>query len=308
MDFEGLHADQNLWMNKHFTSGRSGEQIQYVVLHYNGGDLSFQGCYDTWQTRRASAHYQVQSDGQVGQFVHDLDTAWHAGYMPANKRSIGIEHANQGDSITDQCIVSGSHLTAAICKAYGLGRPEWGSNVFPHNRFSSTDCPGPLREGTRFHDSYMQYAGEWYDAMENGTEPENQVPASPQPINDTSLGDLTWWGPKFTLALQDQLGSEYHDGIVSRQPYPNKKYLARADEASWQFKHLVRNGSPLIESLQSKIGANSDGFFGHESVKALQQWLVNKGYSIGQSGVDGYMGADTTTAIGNALNDGAFRG
>lgn len=171
MDFENLKADVNRIMPTHFTKGRRGRTLQFTVIHYNDGDLSVEDCYNVWQLREASAHYQVASDGTVGQLVWDADTAWHAGNWDANCKSIGIEHANQGDSITDACLESGAHLLAAIHKFYGLGRPEWGVNVFPHCRFSATDCPGPLKEGTSFHNRYMARAQQWYDAMVGGTEP-----------------------------------------------------------------------------------------------------------------------------------------
>lgn len=171
MDFENLSADVERILTQHYTAGRSGRSIEFTVLHYNAGDLTVEDCYQIWQSREASAQYQVCSDGTVGQLVNDWDTAWHAGDWDANCRSIGIEHANQGDSITDACLESGAHLVAAIHKTYGLGRPEWGVNVFPHSHFAATQCPGPLREGTTYHNRYMARAQQWYDAMVSGTEP-----------------------------------------------------------------------------------------------------------------------------------------
>lgn len=171
MDFENLKADVDRILSTHFTKGRSGRTLQFTVLHYNAGDLSVEDCYNTWQSREASAQYQVQSDGIIGQLVWDADTAWHAGNWDANCKSIGIEYANQGDSITDACLESGAHLLAAIHKFYGLGRPEWGVNVFPHCHFSATSCPGPLKEGTSYHNRYMARAQQWYDAMVDGTDP-----------------------------------------------------------------------------------------------------------------------------------------
>lgn len=171
MDFQRLAADVDKIMAKHYTKGRNGRKIEHVVLHYNYGDLTVEGCYDVWQAREASAHYQVESSGRVGQLVHDRDTARHAGDWNENCRSIGIEHANRGDSITDACLESGAHLTAAVCRAYGLGRPGWLVNVFPHRSFKSTSCPGPLKEGTSYHNRYMARAQQWYDAMVAGTEP-----------------------------------------------------------------------------------------------------------------------------------------
>lgn len=171
MDFENLTADVERILTQHYTAGRSGRSIEFTVLHYNAGDLTVEDCYNIWQSREASAQYQVESSGRVGQLVNDWDTAWHAGDWDANCRSIGIEHANQGDSITDACLESGAHLVAAIHKTYGLGRPEWMVNVFPHCHFSATSCPGPLKEGTSYHSRYMARAQQWYDAMMDGTDP-----------------------------------------------------------------------------------------------------------------------------------------
>lgn len=120
MDFENLNADVNKILTKHFTRGRGGYGIEFVVIHYNAGDLTVEGCYNVWQTREASAHYQVESSGRIGQLVWDGDMAWHAGNGTANRKSIGIEHANQGNTMTDACIENGAHLCAAICKYYKL--------------------------------------------------------------------------------------------------------------------------------------------------------------------------------------------
>lgn len=165
MNFDTLEADENLILSQHFTSGRAGQSIQYVVIHHNAGDLSIRDCYNVWQSRPASAHYQVDRNGRIGQLVWDSDTAWHAGNWTANCQSIGIEHANQGDSMTDATIENGAHLVASICKYYGLGRPTWGVNVFPHSHFSATACPGCLRQGTDFHNRYMELAGRFYDGV-----------------------------------------------------------------------------------------------------------------------------------------------
>lgn len=172
MDFENLKADVERILTQHYTAGRSGHSIEFTVLHYNAGDLTVEDCYNVWQSREASAQYQVCSDGTVGQLVNDWDTAWHAGDYDANCRSIGIEHANQGDSITDACLESGAHLVAAIHKYYSIGRPEWMRNVFPHCHFSPTSCPGPLKEGTSYHDRYIERAQYWYDVM-TGTKTES---------------------------------------------------------------------------------------------------------------------------------------
>ena len=169
MDWGNLVADKNMILGVHYTPGRS-QGIRGIVLHHNAGNLTIEDCYNVWNNREASAHYQVQGDGLIGQLVNDWDTAWHAG--DANPWSIGIEHANNQFgpwTISDACLESGAHLVAAICKYYGLGRPQWGVNVFGHSDFMATACPGEIAGSQNA--AYMQRAQQWYDAMCDGTDP-----------------------------------------------------------------------------------------------------------------------------------------
>ena len=305
MDFAGLHADRNRILTKHFTPGRDGRSISSVVLHYNDGDLSIDGCYDTWQTRQASAHYQVQSDGLIGQLVWDGNTAWHAGDWDANCRSIGIEHANRGDSLTDECIESGAHLVAAICAYYKLGRPQWEVNVFPHNHFSSTDCPGPLREGTSYHDRYMARAAEWYDAMVGGTQPgPPQQGGAPAPAPSLDLGDTSWTGPRMLAEWQRQLGTTADGRLSNQSSYNRTKVQVRIESGVYDGLYNA-HGSSMVRVLQSRLGTGVDGQMGPGTVKALQQWL-NDTVGAGLD-VDGYYGPATSRAVGTALERGAFR-
>lgn len=177
-NWDTLEADINLILDKHFTGGRDGRKIDKVILHHNGGNLTGQGCYNVWQTREASAHYQVDSNGVVSQHVWDSDTAWHAGNWDANTTSIGIEHADVSTNpwkISDACLDNGAHLTAAVCKYYGLGRPTYGKNVFFHKDFSATECPASIAGSQR--DAYLTRAQEWYDKM-TSTNPATATPTT----------------------------------------------------------------------------------------------------------------------------------
>lgn len=67
----------------------------------------------------------MESSGRIRQLVWDRDTAWHTENAANNRRSIGIEHANKADgTITEKCLDNGAHLVAALCRLYGLGRPQ----------------------------------------------------------------------------------------------------------------------------------------------------------------------------------------
>lgn len=188
-DWVNLVADKQLFIRKHYTPGRRS-RLRAIVLHHNAGTLTTEGCYWAWQTRKASAHYQVEADGTIGQLVADRDTAWHAG--PANSYTIGIEHANNrlapAWTISDATLENGAHLVAALCLAYGLGVPTWGVNVYPHQHFMSTGCPGAIAGSQR--DRYMGRARAWYEAMKNSKPIEN---VSRKDTEMLLLVDSKWW-------------------------------------------------------------------------------------------------------------------
>ncbi len=164
--WENLEADEDLILSTHMTRGRQGCKVDKIVLHHNGGNLTGKDCWNVWQTREASAHYQVAADGRITQLVWDTDTAWHSGDWNANLTSIGVEHADVSTdpwSISEATLDNGAHLVAALCKHYGLGRPQWRVNVFPHSDFTSTSCPASLAGAQNA--AYMARAQAWYDKM-----------------------------------------------------------------------------------------------------------------------------------------------
>lgn len=167
MNWNELSADVDMWIGN-FDEGRGGFALDRVVIHHNAGKaMTHAGVYGAFTNNGTSAHYNVDIDGNICQFVHDSDTAWHC--PGVNKKSIGIEHANcsgaeGGWDVGDKTIDAGAHLTAAICRAYGLGRPEWRSNVFPHSDFYSTACPASLRD--KYSGEYIEKAQTYYDNLD----------------------------------------------------------------------------------------------------------------------------------------------
>lgn len=165
MDYHNLIADYNMWIDN-YDSGRTA--LDRVVVHHNAGvAMSHGGVYSAFSANGTSAHYNVDVHGSICQYVHDGDTAWHC--PGVNSRSIGIEHANDGGpdsgwNVGETTIDAGAHLTAALCRAYGLGRPEWRVNVFPHSDFYSTACPASLRD--KYANDYMSKAQQYYDDLD----------------------------------------------------------------------------------------------------------------------------------------------
>lgn len=109
-----------------------------------------------------------------------------------------------------------------------------------------------------------------------------------------------YWGAATVRKLQSVLGTPV-DGVVSAQPLENKKYLAACSSTgAWQFTSKYGGGSTMIAKLQTKIGCTPDGWFGSNSVKALQKYLGTT--------VDGTLseGSECVKAMQRKLNDGTF--
>ena len=73
--WENLEADEDLILSTHMTKGRQGHKVDKIVVHHNAGNLTARQIYDVWQTREASAHYQVDANGRISQHVWEIGRA-----------------------------------------------------------------------------------------------------------------------------------------------------------------------------------------------------------------------------------------
>lgn len=193
-NWETLEADVVKLMNKHYTPGRGGKKIDKVVIHHNAGVLSIDQIWQVWQDRAASAHYQIETGGRIGQLVWDGSTAWHAANQHINQTSIGLEFSNSAGAnadwpIANKTIEEGAHLVAAICKYYKLGRPQAGKNVRFHREFTSTSCPHHLAPGGKYHATLMGRAQYWYDQM-TGKAAAKPAPAKKEGLSLSDVEEL----------------------------------------------------------------------------------------------------------------------
>lgn len=164
-DFENVEPDEYKYLGCNYNSGRPNG-IQGITIHHMAGDLNADDCNRVWASAETSAHYSIDRNGYIVQHVDDGDRAWACGNSWANDVTISIEHANNNSdpwTVYDAAIESGAHFVAGLCKVYGLGRPEWMVNVFPHKHWSSTECPGELAGSQNAQ--YMERAQYWYDVM-----------------------------------------------------------------------------------------------------------------------------------------------
>lgn len=243
MDWLNVEPDVYRLLNKHYTPGRGGRKIKYIVRHHNAGVLTIDGCWEVWQTREASAHYQVENSGRIGQLVNDSDTAWHAADLVRNQESIGIEHANCGGAnqdwpISDLVIKQGARLAAALCLYYDLGRPEFGTNIRDHRETGQTSCPYHLARGGKYHGPWMAEAQRFYDELKAQKEGRTPVaPPQPQP-NGGTMTDFDH--------IQNRYQSRVPGSDVQMTPLD---MLLNVDSHAWQSLHVIKR----LEEQQAQI-------------------------------------------------------
>lgn len=154
-----------------------------VTFHHNGGRLSLAGILEVWKTRPASAHFQVDSGGRVGQYVGVQEYAWATGNTSGNIGSISIEMANKTlapkwevDPITWR---SAARLAGWLFAHVIDGNPRpTRNNVHVHHFWKSTDCAGPYIDRV-FNDLLLEVQT-WYIFF---MQQKNQ-PTDPKPTDD----------------------------------------------------------------------------------------------------------------------------
>lgn len=128
-----------------FTTGRGGQKISGVIIHWMVGTLAGTDRVFQDRNRNTSAHYGIE-DSNVHQYVKDEDTAYHAGNWTVNTQTIGIEHsAAPGRNASDATYESSAQTIAELSKKHGFAINS--ATVRPHNTIVATACPGTINIG-----------------------------------------------------------------------------------------------------------------------------------------------------------------
>lgn len=129
---------------------QSGVEKLFATDHWMVGtlastDRAFNG------SRKASSTYGVGQQ-RVHQYVAEKDYPFSDGNTYANRHTISVEHEGGyldsfGQRVTpsDAVIELSAHLHANIADRHHWGALRWMVNVFPHNHWVATACPGTLR-------------------------------------------------------------------------------------------------------------------------------------------------------------------
>jgi hypothetical protein len=149
-----------------------------VTFHHNGGRLSLAGILEVWKTRPASAHFQSDAAGRIGQYVGVYEYAWATGNTQGNIESISIEMADKTLAptwIVDPVTWRAAARLAGWLFANVIKAAPTRNNVFVHHHWKSTDCAGPYIDRI-FNDLLLEVQA-WY-----------KIFTTPKPVS--SAGDL----------------------------------------------------------------------------------------------------------------------
>lgn len=132
---------------KHYSEGRDGRKIEMITIHHMASVLSAEQCGKIFQgDRKASSHYGIGNNGEIGLYVDESNTAWANGNWDANCKAVTIETSNDktgGDwTVGEKALNSLIKLVADIAKRNNLGTLVKGKNITWHKMYAATACPG----------------------------------------------------------------------------------------------------------------------------------------------------------------------
>lgn len=298
-------ADSKLVNYEDYTSnksnGRGGNEIVYIAVHHMAGNLSVETCGRVFHDREASAHYGIDNNGRIGQYVSEKNTAWSLGNFKRNQQSINIELANDNTSnwhVSDKVIEKCIDLLTDICKRLGWTYLSYTGNLdgdlIMHRWVVSTACPGDYLAS-----KFPYIADEVTKRLKGQT---SSIPAASNKIAEDGVigaGTITAW--------QKIMKSPYTDGEISDQKIANKKYVTSTTSA-WEFNDgggstTVKTWQKFLISKGFSVGADgADGFFGKNTALATQKFLVAQGISVGPDGCDSVFGHDSSLALQKWIN------
>lgn len=168
-----------------YTVGRSEKNIEIITIHHMAGILTAEECGKLFQdeTRKASSHYGIGKDGEVGLYVDEENTAYTNGDFDSNSIAVTIETSNSVVSddypVSDEVLKVLIKLVADIAKRNNLGTLVKGENLTWHKMHAETSCPGAYLL------SKMDYIVEEANKINNEatSEPEPVPVPTPEPVS-----------------------------------------------------------------------------------------------------------------------------
>jgi hypothetical protein len=216
-----------------------------VTLHHNGGRLSHEGVLNVWETRPASAHFDVDSSGAVAQFVKVNEYAWAVGNKSGNQSTISIEQANAtlspGWTVAEATWQSAARLAGWLFAKVVDGTPRPSkSNFFYHHHWSATDCAGPYME--KIYDKVLAAAQASYDNFKK----KPTTPSAPNPTTPVKKS--------VTEVAKDVILGKYGNGPERKRKLLAAHYDPEAVQAEVdRILSPVPRGRKSVKTLANEV-------------------------------------------------------
>lgn len=241
-----------------------------VTFHHNGGrQLSHEAILNIWKSRPASAHFDVDVHGALAQYVRVMMYAWAVGNTEGNMRTISIELANFTAGphthweVAEDTWKSGARLAGWLF-ARVIGEAPTRHNVFLHDHWSQTSCPGPYVHA--IYEKLLNEVQRWYRHF-------HAAPARSKVQRIQSL-----------LELKD-------DNRWGKVTDNHALLMRNASRAHAGRPHNVRQHFD-VDIAQRIIDVRPDGDWGPKSQAALHAWIKSLQHVLDVH-VNGYWDATT---------------
>ena len=283
-----------------FSYGREAG-ISRITIHHMAGVMSSIDCGRIFQTpnRQASAHYGIGVNGDVAAYVDEANTCWSDANWYSNCRTISIETSNSsvgGDwPVSDASFDTLVRLVADIAQRNGLGNLQVGVNLFKHNDFIATTCPGPYLQAR------MQEIADKANAIINGGTPAPSPSPAPAPSGGKSIDELA----------NEVIAGYWGNGADRQRNLANAGYDYNAVQARVN-EILYGGGSPSAPTYNSNLDdiakAVIRGDYGNGDNRIRNLQAAGYDYNAIQARVNEILGGapvSNTTTAGNAITVGS---
>lgn len=152
--------DKSLWIGScNFSKGRFAYKPEYIVIHIMQGTLVGTDAWFNNPQSGVSAHSGIGSNGDVHDYVHSTDKAWHTGVFNTNGATfdgfkyhdgklvdpnlftLGLEHEGLNNKeITEECYLASARKIKYWSERYGIPIDE--EHIVTHKSiYPGHDCP-----------------------------------------------------------------------------------------------------------------------------------------------------------------------
>ncbi len=273
-----------------YTVGRSGRRIEAITIHHMAGVLSAEQCGNIFQRvgRCGSSHYGIGSDGRIGQYVDEANTAWTNSNWDSNCKSVTIETSNSQTGgkwpVSDVVLNSLIKLVADIAKRNNLGKLVKGKNLTWHRMFTNTSCPGDYLL------SKMDYIITEANKIIDNTSQVNPPSSSTTYLVKINTSDLN---VRANPGTDSKINTVVHKGevytIVEERMVGNTKWGKLKSSAGWiSLGYTIKvngNSTPSTVSFSKgqrvtlKTSANK-----YCTGQTIPNWVKGKTYTIMEVG------------------------